>query len=137
MKKESIIASVGGILLGVILAIFILLNFKEKEIKENKTISLKITPTVVVMNLKNQTLEINEPATDFITTEKEITIKGRADKDSLIIVTSPYSDKSYKTENDTFSIKFPLSSGENLIKVAAYKDKNTDEKNLKVYQIEE
>ncbi len=137
MKKESVVAIMSGIVLGIIIAIFVLVSFKEKEIKEKKTISVEITPTVSVLNLKNQILEIKEPVTDFISSKKDIVIKGKAEKDSLIVFSSSTTEKTLKNKTEDFEISFPLSLGENVIRIASYKNKNTEEKLLKIYFLEE
>jgi hypothetical protein len=137
MKKESIVAAVSGIVLGVVIAVIILINLKNKEIKSKKTISPQITPTVTILNVKMQGLEILDPINDAVVNKSEIIIKGKADKDSLIVVQSPTMEKVEKIVTNEFSINFSLSSGENLIKITSYKDKSNEEKSLKVYYIVE
>lgn len=137
MKKESIVAAVSGIILGVVIAIVILINLKNKEIKDKKTIAPQISPTVSIMNVKTQGLEILEPANESIVSVKDIVIKGKSEKDALIVIQSATTEKVYKMTSNDFTIDFPLSQGENLIKITSYKDKATEEKSLKVYFIEE
>jgi len=137
MKKESVVAAVSGIILGVVIAIVILINLKNKEIQNKKTISPQITPTVTILNVKMQGLEILDPINDAVVNKSEIVIKGKADKDSLIVVQSPTMEKVEKIATNEFSINFSLSLGENLIKITSYKDKSNEEKSLKVYYIVE
>lgn len=137
MKKESVVAAVSGIVLGVVIAIIILINLKNKEIQSKKTISPQITPTVTILNVKTQGLEISEPTADMIVNKKDIVIKGKAEKDSLIVVQSATTEKVEKISTGEFGINFSLSLGENLIKVTSYKDKANEEKSIKVYYIVE
>lgn len=137
MKKESVVAAVSGIILGVVIAVIILINLKNKEIQGKKTISPQVTPTVTILNVKTQGLEILEPTAESIVNKKEITIKGKAEKDSLIVVQSATTEKVEKISTGEFSIDFTLSLGENLIKVTSYKDKSNEEKSIKVYYIVE
>jgi hypothetical protein len=123
--------------LGVVIAIIILINLKNKEIKDKKTISPQITPTVTMMNVKTQGLDIIEPVSETTVNSKSITIKGRAAKDTLIVLQSATTEKVYKTVSEDFSIDFPLSLGENFIDITSYKDKTSEEKSIKVYYIEE
>lgn len=137
MKKESVVAAVSGIILGVVIAVIILINLKNKEIQGKKTISPQVTPTVTILNVKTQGLEILEPTAEAIVNKKEITIKGKAEKDSLIVVQSATTEKVERITGGEFSIDFTLSLGENLIKVTSYKDKANEEKSIKVYYIVE
>lgn len=137
MKKETLVAAIAGISLGVIIAIFILISYKQKEIKSKKTITPQITPTISILNVKSQNLEINSPLNEEIINKNTITIKGKADTGSLLIFQSPTTEKTTKNIQEDFSIEFPLSMGENVIKVTSYKDKNIEEKSLKVYYLEE
>jgi len=137
MKKESIVAAVSGIILGVVIAIVILINLKNKEINDKKTIAPQISPTVSIVNVKTQGLEILEPTNESIVSVKDIVIKGKSEKDALIVIQSATTEKVYKMTSNDFTIDFPLSLGENLIKITSYKDKATEEKSIKVYFIEE
>lgn len=140
MKKETIIAIFLGIFFGGLFGFFLITKNKEEEIKKNKT----IVPTeiqakkVVNQKINFQPLEITDPNDSSITDQNTIIIRGKATKNSLIIVQSPIKDIVYKNKNENFSIEMPLALGENVIKIVSYpedKDFNIQEKTLYIYLI--
>lgn len=135
MKKETIFALILGITFGVAVAIFFILSAKEKSISDKRIIS---TPAITIspVDFKEPPFEITSPVNNFISTSKTITLKGKAAKNALLIVSSPTINKSIKTTSETFEISFPLSDGENIIKITSYLDKNVSEKTVKVYYLE-
>jgi hypothetical protein len=137
MKKETIVAIILGVFLGGMVALTFVLSTKEKAIKSKKIISPKITPTIKISAPKIKPLEITEPAQDYLSNENTVILKGQVEKGSLIIIQSPTSEKVIKTTTNNFSISFPLSLGENLIKVISYQKNNIEEKTLKVYYLKE
>lgn len=141
MKKEAIIAIVFGIVLGGIVAVFILTKNKESQMDKNKamTSSITITPKAT-LDTSSCPLEIEDPQNGEIVEEKEITISGKATKDSLIIIESPVDYKIIENEKEEFKADFILVLGENNIKVTAYsKDTQSkiQEKELKIYYLDE
>ena len=141
MKKEAIIAIVFGIVLGDLVAVFILAKNKESQMDKNKTMTSSITITPkAALDMSSCPLEIENPQDREIVEEKEVTIKGKATKDSLIIIESSVDYKVIKNEKETFEVDFILALGENNIKVTAYsKDTQSkiQEKELKVYYLDE
>lgn len=141
MKKEAIIAVIFGIVLGGLVAVFILAKNKESQMEKNKAMvpSITITPKAI-LDISSSPLEIENPQNGEIVEEKEITIKGKVTKDSLIIIESPVDYKVIKNEKEEFKVDFMLVLGENNIKVTAYsKDTQSkiQEKELKIYYLDE
>jgi hypothetical protein len=135
MKKETVFALVLGITFGIGVAIFFILTAKEKSIGDKKIISAP-TITITPVDFKEPPFEITSPANNFVSTSKTITLTGKAAKNALLIISSPTSDKSLKTTSESFEVQFPLSDGENIIKVTSYLDNNVNEKTVKIYYLE-
>jgi hypothetical protein len=141
MKKETVIAIIFGLFLGGLLALFLSIKNKEMELAKSKVISSqnKILPSNQLSQLEFQPLEIGEPADRIIVDKPSINIKGKAMKNSLIIVQSPIKDQILTNEKDSFSLDFPLALGENVIKIVAYPKDNqfrSQEKEIKIYYID-
>jgi len=137
MKKETTTAIILGVVFGIIIALLLTFAAKERVIKKKKIIPPKITPTMPIFQPKTQTLEIQEPANGSVVDKNTIVIKGKAEKNSLMIVQSHTAEKALKLTDNNFSLEFPLSLGENLIKITIYQEKNSDEKTLKIYYLNE
>lgn len=142
MKKEPFLAIFLGVLFGGILG-FILI-YKDKEFQINKNKAIAPTEKVIKNSKKTevnfQALEISEPNDFSITDKNSILLKGKVTKNSLIVIQSPIKDIVYRNEKEDFQIDFPLTLGENVIKIVVYpKDKqlNIQEKNLRVYYLKE
>ena len=94
MKKETVIAIFFGVVFGALVAFILLAKNKEFQLAKTKTIAptekaSKLSKKVIV-SLKS--LEVSEPADGSIFNTKSINIKGKADKDALIIIQSPVKD---------------------------------------------
>ncbi len=140
MRREIIIAIVFGVLLGLIVAVVMVVRVRQFGGQNQIGAGNQVTPKVTAKNSQLQPLEIISPAQDNITDKKTITIKGKALKQSLIVVESPIKDLALKNEKEDFSISFPLSLGENIISVTAYpKDPklNSQTSTLRVYYLTE
>ena len=141
MKKETGIAIFLGILLGGLIAIFLVSKNSDTKLEKNKAIA----PTVSLeKEVKNEVIEpINfeliEPMDKQIVTSNSINIKVKVQKNSLVVIQSPVGEKIMKATNTTVSTSFPLALGENSIKIVAYpSDKNSrlQEKQLQVYYLD-
>lgn len=137
MKKETILAIALGLILGSIFALTLVVNIKKKELEDKKIASPTIVATIKPTIVKMEPFNIIEPTSDYLTNKETILIKGKAEKNSLIVVQSPTSEKVFKTIKNDFSLEFPLSLGENLIRITNYQKNNTEEKLLKVYYLKE
>jgi hypothetical protein len=136
MKKETFIALALGIGLGIGIAIFLIFTAKEKAISQKKVIVPPV-PTLTAFIPKEQSLVISAPTDATVTSKNSVVIQGKAEKNSLIVVESPTSEKVVKTANGTFTFNFPLSLGENVIRVTAYEGNITDDRTLKVYYFDQ
>ena len=131
-----------GISLGIVVAFFMISKLKEQQVNNSKSVAqvANITPTVAVVNTQAENLQITQPENQVITNKKLISIKGKANKDALIIIHSPIKNLAFKNSKTEFSEDFPLALGENIIKIAVYpKDPllRTQEKELRVYYLDE
>lgn len=127
MTKESIIAIVLGLVLGVVVA-FGVVAYTVHSQKERNTqtqsdatsasvlVPSMVPPTVTVL----RSLEILEPQSGTTFQNKSITIKGKAGANTLIIVQSAAKNQVITTQEDEFSLEFPLVLGENALTVSAY-----------------
>lgn len=140
MKKEIIVAIVFGVLLGLIVAVIMVVRVRQFGGENRLPGQNQVTPKVTAKNSQLQPLEITAPANDTITDTNKITIKGKALKNSLIVVESPINDLIFKNDKEDFSFSFPLSLGENVISITAYpKDTklNSQTNTLRVYYLTE
>lgn len=141
MKKESVIAILFGILLGAVVAFIIIAKNKQAQQEKAKTLTPQITTTPAPIDFSNsQRLEITSPHDKAIVDKNTVTITGKVVKNSLIIIQSPIKEIAFNNEKEEFSKDFPLSLGENVIKISAYpKDTKlrSQERDLKVYFIDE
>lgn len=142
MKKETIIAIFFGVIFGGLVAVFLLAKNKELQLNKTKTIAptgkANKTTKNIVVNLKP--LEILEPKDGSVFNAKSIIIKGKADKDALIVIQSATKDTILKNEKDQFSVSFPLALGENVINITAHlKDSKLrpQERELRIYNLDD
>ena len=141
MRKEIIVAIVFGVVLGLGVATFIIFNLRRAETKNIQTLNTAgPSPVVKSNNSKIQPLEVSTPFDNALFDSKNIKIKGKASKESLIVVQSAIKEVVFKNEKEDFEIDFPLALGENKITVAAYTVDNTSTpqvKLLNVYYLDE
>lgn len=130
MNKESIIAIVLGLVLGIVVAVGAVSitvsrqkarnsQIQEAENTASSGAQLQTTivpPTVTVL----QSLQIDAPQSGMITQDKTVAIKGNAGANTLLVVQSPIKTTLTKLDKATFSVDFPLALGENVIAVSAY-----------------
>ena len=143
MKKETSIAIGIGAFLGLAIAIFLVFNTKNAQFADKKVMNqpsdqVTAIPTSVVS--APVVLEIQSPDTGTIVSVRTITIKGKATKGNLLVIQSPIKNSTLVTADDSFSVDFPLSKGENIIHVSLYtKDSGGvgQEKELRIYSLDE
>ncbi len=142
MKKETVIAIVFGIFLGGIVAFFIIFQSKNLELNKNKAIAPKDTTSqqVPAPSIETyQSLEVTSPDDSIITDKDSITISGKIQKGSLLVIESPIKDIAQVADSENFSVDFPLTLGENSITIVAYPKSNTlrpQQKDLKIYYLD-
>lgn len=141
MNRETIIAVVLGILLGVGIGFFVL--FQSSRTDQTKVIPVN-TDTEnkkVVKNTRGAdeaVLEVKEPNDMTVVNSNTIMIKGTAEKNSLIVIQSPINSTVLKNNKESYETTFPLSIGENIISINAYSKSSTpQEVTLKVYYVKE
>lgn len=141
MKKETVVAIVLGLLFGGVVAVFITLKSKDIELAKNKVIAppKEKASSPNSSGIKEQSLELSEPADRAIFENNTVHLKGMATKDSLIVVQSPIKDLIVTNKQEKFDLEFPLALGENSIKIVVYpkeKQFRPQEKFIKVYFID-
>lgn len=139
MKKETILATVFGVLLGLIVAVILILVLRPSGKDRIERTKSTLTPKIL-SNGNLMPLEIKEPSDRKISENDTIKITGRAKKGSLIIIESPVSQEVLTNKQESFNIDFHLTRGENLITIRAYIDKTQTVpqiKTLKVYYLNE
>ena len=141
MNRETIFAIVFGILLGVGVGFFVLFQTNREDkakvipvTQETQKKQVSKTPATT-----NQTvLKIIAPEDSSVVTEKDIIIKGKAAKNSLIVIQSAASRAVVKTDKEDFSIPFSLALGENVINISSYTGSSApQEAILQIYYVEE
>ena len=141
MKKEVGIAVFFGVLLGLIVAAFMISRVRTLETQKIKLpTESQISPSVTNLNSQIQTLEITEPSDQTSVSKNSITVKGKTVKDSLIVVQTPTRDLLFKNKNENFSVEIPLALGANVLTIASYPKGGTQrsqEKTLTVFYLDE
>jgi hypothetical protein len=142
MKKETSIAIIFGIVMGGILAVFILTKNKATRLEKTKTIapSITITPKTAVNNTTTQPLELTQPQDNSVVYKNSVTLSGKAPTGAVIMIQSPIKDSIVKNDKDQFNIDFPLAFGENTITFTVYSKDTTfkiQQKTLRIYYLDE
>lgn len=141
MKKEIIIAIVFGVALGLLVAFILVLRIRDIESK--KAFQVQTPQQTAKSKAKfnsSQELELLSPDPEQIVTEQSIIVKGKADKNALIVVQTPIKDSVFTNTQTDFSVKIPLALGENVISISMYprdKQLRSQHKSLKVYYLDE
>lgn len=142
MKRESIIAILLGVFLGVGVG-SVVLSQTNKDVKqaiETTTSELKESVKPNRALEKNVSFSITSPVEGSTVSKNSITIKGKGTKDSLLIVLASSGTKIIKLEKDEFSTDLQLALGENVIDVTYYPaggGSDYVEKELTVYYLPE
>lgn len=137
MKKETVIAIILGITLGAIIALILIFGAHSKGNGSKKVVNTKETPTVVNLNTSLKQFEITDPKNNSATSKDTIAIKGISEKNSLIVVQSKNTEKVISTDVGSFSVDFPVSLGENVIRITEYNGTSISDKLLTIYRIQE
>jgi uncharacterized membrane protein YciS (DUF1049 family) len=136
MKKETLIAVIFGVGLGILLAVFFVLRSKENQLTKAKPISnLTKTITPKLKLIEAPTLELTTPVDKQVVASNTIKIQGKANKNALIIINSPIKELVFKNDKENFSVNFPLALGENVIQLTVYPDDKTGSSINKTLQI--
>ncbi len=128
MNKESIIAIILGLTLGIAVAVGAVYYTVQKQKSANSeasatktgtasaSMTVSIPPTVTVL----QSLVIERPQSGIVTKEKTMGVTGKKGKQALLVIQSPIHTETQFTETGSFSSDFPLALGENTITISAY-----------------
>ena len=140
MKKETVVAIIFGLLLGGAVAFFLVTKTSEKELEKSKAIAPTTTlnQEKVTVVTGYQTLEISQPQDEEIVNKESVTITGKAEKNSLIVIQSPIKEIILNISHNSFQTDFPLALGENIIKIVVYPHNQllrSQEKQLRVYYL--
>ena len=144
MNKESIIAIVLGLVLGILVAGGVVyLSVRQQRIQNTQITQsatpdaglspVVVPPTVVIM----QSLDIKAPQSGSVTDAREVRIEGSAAIKSLLIMQSPLAAVSQKLESANFSMVMPLALGENTIQVSSYPEGSSApiQKTVYIYRV--
>jgi hypothetical protein len=139
MKRETIIASVLGVTLGLVVAGFIVFKTADKPDKKNviANVESNITPTVKIQQEESYLFDVSAPEDDIVVHSNSVTVSGQASKGSLVVVQSPTDSQILQiNEDQSFETNLSLSLGENVIMLSYYPEGSTilnQEKELRVY----
>jgi len=141
MKKETGIAIGAGVFLGLLFSFVVILNTQtnksvsqKKQMDKSRPVAVNPTGTKAVI----RSVEISSPSNGMIYTTSTITLKGKAEKGSLIVVQTPSKDITLTSETEAFSTPVPLTLGENIIHMSFYikgTGAKIQEKELRVYYL--
>lgn len=142
MKKETVYAILLGVTFGVVLSLVMIFKTKDSQMGKSKplTSEKKVIPTVQDTSPLTQTFKITEPKDRQIFNTKSVSIKGVAEKDSVLIIQSPIKDIVFKIEKEDFSVDMPLALGENVISLTLYPKNSqgrSQQKELRIYYLDE
>lgn len=142
MSRETIFAIVFGILLGVGVGFFVLYQTnredKAKVIPVAQETQKKQVAAKAPVATGQTLLIVTAPENGMVFTKKDITIKGKAPKNSLIVVQSPVYRDVIKTDAEAYSLPFTLAPGENIINISAYSGNSSpQESTLQIYYVQE
>jgi hypothetical protein len=135
MKKETGIAISLGIIFGIIIAFSILLYTRGNPGKKTNVLSPQISPTIVVTTIREIPLTITNPLDLTIVRDQTIDIEGKANAGNLAVIQSQYFEKVEKLKQNVFNIKFPMTLGENKIKVTIYSKTGVETKTITIYYL--
>ncbi|MCX6732823.1 MAG: hypothetical protein NTV98_04765 [Candidatus Roizmanbacteria bacterium] len=138
MKKETSIAVGMGIVFGLVFSFLVISNTQKNQSVSQKTPTQKTRPVTTEQQTILQPITISEPNDGAIIANPSVTIKGKTDKNSFVVVQTQAKDFSFTTKTELFEYSVPLTLGENVIHITAYpKGSNgkVQEKELHVYYL--
>lgn len=127
MKAERIILSFVAVLIGLIVAggayYAYEFYFKNQPVKSNPAITVHITPSPTPANPADY-LTVDQPADQNVSSDRTITVSGKATKGSTIIISTPSTDEAGITSGDgSYSMTVTLDDDTNpLFVTAVYPD---------------
>ncbi len=141
MRKEALIAIILGVVLGIGGAAFLIIKTTFQRNQNLKLPQAQDSGRNVVGAQKDiVTLEVTTPQDGAIVTAPTIIVKGKAQKNTLIIIQTQIKETIAANQNGVFTATVPLALGENTLMVTAYpKDAKIPPQYipLKVYYLDE
>lgn len=136
LKKEMYLAIALGLVLGVAAALLIARTpgkfLGGNNIEESQPQEEKEEPTAAPLP-PSSSLEILIPEDQALLQEDEVTVSGKAQPSSTIVITTPFDENVVIASDDgTFSSVVSLAEGANEILVVSLKDDKTEEKTVVV-----
>ena len=124
MKSERIILSFVAVLVGLMAAggtFFLYQHYvKKPPVTKVLNVSIKPSPTLVIVHNSNDYLNIDNPSDEQVVTMPNIQITGKATKDATIIVSTPINDQAAISSNDgSFSLTTTLDNDTNQLLITA------------------
>jgi hypothetical protein len=138
MKKETSIAIGMGIVFGLVFSFLVIANTQKNQSVSQKASSQKTRPVTTEQQTVAQPITITQPNDGTIIAQNTVTIKGKTDKNSFIVIQTQVKDITFTTKAEEFTYDVPLTLGENVIHISAYpKGQNgkIQEKELHVYYL--
>ena len=139
MKKETSIAIGMGIIFGLVFSFLVIANTQKNQSVSQKTPPQKTRlATTTDQQIMEQPVTITEPNDGAIIANPTVTLKGKTDTGSFIVVQTQINEVTFTTKSEQFEQDIPLALGENIIHVNVYpKDLNgrIQEKELRVYYL--
>jgi len=136
MRKEVILAIVGGVALGL-LVIGGLWWANKTTTEEDLTVpsptpAVSQSPTVALAPTSSLPLEIKSPEDESIIEEEKTTLEGKTAPESVVVVIYPEGENIVEADEEgNFETEITLVGGTNEIKITAYdKEGNQVEKSL-------
>ena len=128
MRKEVIIAVALGGALGLVIAFGIwranLALTPSKATTETSSVSADIASPSPTLG----TLIVNAPEDESLVNTASVTVSGRAEPNSTVVITSPTDEASVLADNQgNFSSSIKLDSGANAILVTAVNDRDEEQ----------
>lgn len=138
MKKETSVAIGMGIVFGLVFSFLVIANTQKNRSVSQKTSTQKTRPVTTEQQTVATPITITEPNDNAIVAAASVTIKGKTDKNSFIIIQTQIKDTSFTTVTEGFEQTIPLALGENIIHITAYPKGSSgkvQEKELHVYYL--
>lgn len=143
MKKDTYVAILAGFIIGLTVALGFVylprflknglnLSFKLPALSFLMKKDTKIAPTQKPNTINE--LEIRNPKDGDISTNSQIEITGKGEKNSTIMISGGDEDQIVETTDGNFKVNFELNEGINSIYVTSVKNKDEYEtKNITVF----
>ena len=138
MKKETSIAISMGIGFGLLFSFIVIINTQKNQSVSQKTPLEQTRPVTTEQQTPVSPLTITEPNDGAIISSASVSLKGKTDKSSFIIVQTQSKDITFTTKSENFEQSRPLTLGENVIHISVYPKGTTgkiQEKELHVYYL--